>query len=82
MLSFYLLVVVFAMVCKDAIATCGPGAKRACDVVINKRPRIGPFPFCAYGPSYCCPSEAFSGPPISWPTPENKVSKGCIPEKK
>ncbi|KAI9614478.1 hypothetical protein KEM48_006053 [Puccinia striiformis f. sp. tritici PST-130] len=45
MLSFYLLVVVFAMVCKDAIATCGPGAKRACDVVINKRPRIGkPFP--------------------------------------
>ncbi|POW00629.1 hypothetical protein PSHT_12926 [Puccinia striiformis] len=35
MLSFYLLVVVFAMVCKDAIATCGPGAKRACDVALS-----------------------------------------------
>ncbi|POW15849.1 hypothetical protein PSTT_01813 [Puccinia striiformis] len=63
--------VVFAMVCKDAIATCGPGAKRACDVALS---HFAPMDLPIVAPRK-------RSPPISWPTPENKSRKAAYLKK-
>ncbi|KAI9606663.1 hypothetical protein H4Q26_006199 [Puccinia striiformis f. sp. tritici PST-130] len=80
MLSFHLLLVVFAMVCRGAIA-CRAGAMRACPgdshvgvVYIPSQSK------CSFGFAACCPPNVFKGSVETWPKPTVQGNQGCTKE--